>query len=325
MHILFKFSFRLTALAALALIPGAGLTANAEENCPPIAPVLKQPETLESAWREALENAHPLKASQQNTQSARETLSSARAAYLPAFKIEGGKFWLDRNLTGQVSASGLGTLPLTLGDEFSAGSAAISVPLFTSGRIAHGVAAAKAGWRAAQADEQREVLDIKITVADAYLKVLRAACAVRVASSHVASLASHSENVADMHAHGLVTRNDVLASEVALADARQQAIQSNNALDLARASYNRLLVRPLTQPVVLKEMEPPPPPGEVRLLTRRALQQRPELTVYAERATALRKEAKGVRASALPMVSAAGSYNRIGGDFVDKCHANKDF
>ena len=176
---------------------------------------------------------------------------------------------------------------MTLGDEFSAGSAAISVPLFTSGRIAHGVAAAKAGWRAAQADEQREVLDIKITVADAYLKVLRAACAVRVASSHVASLASHSENVADMHAHGLVTRNDVLASEVALADARQQAIQSNNALDLARASYNRLLVRPLTQPVVLKEMEPPPPPGEVRLLTRRALQQRPELTVYAERATAL--------------------------------------
>lgn len=331
MHSLFKFTLRLTALAVLVFYPGTGMAANAKEKRPLAPPLLKDPalpsqaETLESAWREALANAHRLKASQKNTESSRETLSSARAAYLPSFNVEGGKFWMDRTLGGQVSVPGLGALPLTLGDQISAGCASVSVPLFTSGRISNGVAAAKAGWRAAQAEEQREVLDLKITVAEAYLNVLRATCAVRVASSHVTSLASHCENVADMHAHGLVTRNDVLASQVALADARQQAIKADNDLDLARASYNRLLVRPLTQPVIIEDMEPPRPPGDLSALTQGALQHRPELTAYAERATALRREARSIRASALPTIGATASYNRIDADIVKQLHADKEF
>ena len=316
-------------LATASVSLGASPAANSAEK--PSSPLLEshaligQPETLEDAWREALANAHRLQASRQTTHSARETLSSARAAYFPTLTAVGGQFWLNHAPSGLVTLPGLPSLPVTLDDKFSAGCVVAAIPLFTSGRIPSEVAAAKAGWQAAKADECREALDLKLNVAEAYLNVLRASRAVQVASSHVMSLASHSRNVADFQAQGLVSRNDALASEVALADARQQAIQADNALDLARANYNRMLVRPLTQPVVLKEMNPPPPVGEVEPLTRRALQQRPELAAYAQRATSLRKEARSVRASALPAISAAGSYNRVDSEFLDRHQANDDF
>lgn len=328
----FKLGSWMMALAATALFTGASL---AEK---PHSPLLEshiladQPETLEHAWCEALANAHRLKASRQTAQSARETLSSARAAYLPTITAEGGHFWLDQAPGGVVTLPGMSGLPITipglpvtLDNQFSAGRVVAAIPLFTSGRIASGVAAAKAGWRATQADERQEALDLKMNVAAAYLNVLRASRAVRVATSHVTSLASHCRNVADFQAQGLVSRNDALASEVALADARQQAIQADNALDLARANFNRLLVRPLIQPVILAEMQPPPPAADVERLTRCALQQRPELAAYGERAIALRKEARGVRASALPSVSVAGSYNRIDSGFLDRNHFDNDF
>jgi hypothetical protein len=70
--------------------------------------------------------------------------------------------------------------------------------LYNSGRISNSVKAAEVGWKTAQAEERRETLDLKLNVADAYVKVLRATQAVQAAASSVASLTSHSRNVMNL-------------------------------------------------------------------------------------------------------------------------------
>jgi len=112
---------------------------------------------------------------------------------------------------------------MAMDEHFWAGRVTAAVPLYTSGRISSSVKAAEAGWKAAQAEEHRETLDLKLNVADAYVKVLRATQAVQVAASSVASLSSHSHNVANLYEKGFVAKNDLLASQVVLADARPWA------------------------------------------------------------------------------------------------------
>src|SRR4030095_1685509 len=57
----------------------------------------------------------------------------------------------------------------------------------------------------------------------------------------VKSLQCRAEDAANLFEHEVVARNDLLATQVALSEARQQSIQARNALDLAQATYNRPL------------------------------------------------------------------------------------
>jgi outer membrane protein TolC len=280
-----------------------------------------RPESLETAWSQALAAAHRLKASQLGTASARQTLAAARASRLPSVSAAGGHFSLDQAPTAVVNLPTLPGLPIVLDDEFWAGQVTTTVPLFTSGQIRSAVDMAKAGFRAAQAEERRDTLDLKMGVADAYVQILRVTRAVQVVSSSVASLESHSQSVSNLYAKGLVSKNDLLASQVALADARQREIQARNALDLANANYNRLLVRPLTNSVVLEDLTPPEMLSNVTELTARALKERPELEMLSAQAEALRKEARNVRASALPSVGVSGGYYYLENSVLERDHA----
>ena len=116
-------------------------------------------------------------------------------------------------------------------------------------------------------------------------------------------------------------KNDLLASQVVLADAQQHEIQACNGFDLASASYNRFLVRPLTNVVILEDLVPPPAAGDVNELTVRAFKERPELIVLAEQTEAFRKEARGVRASALPTIGVSGGYNHFENNILERDHA----
>lgn len=225
---------------------------------------IAQADSLEQAWAEAIGSAHRLKAGHSSTEAAYETVSAAKSMHFPKVTAEGGHYWLDEGPSATVNLPGLPGMSVAMDDRFWAGGVTATLPLYTSGRISAGVAAAEAGWKAARAEERRDVLDLKLNVADAYVKVLRATQAVELAASSVAGLASHSENVSALFDKDFVAKNDLLASRVVLADARQREIQARNGLDLAGAGYNRFLVRPLTQLVTLQDLTPPPSAGHRR-------------------------------------------------------------
>jgi outer membrane protein TolC len=277
-------------------------------------------DSLEDAWAAAMVSSHQLKASRKSTDAAHETLAGAKATHFPTIAAEGGHFWLDEAPSAVVSLPGLPGLPVALDDKFWTGRVTMTVPLFTSGRISNGVDAANAGWKATLADERRETLDVKLSVADAYVNVLRATQAVKVAASNVASLTSHSQNVSNLFDKGFVAKNDLLTAQVVLANARQSEIKTRNSLDIASASYNRFLGRPLTRMVSLEDLVPAPVSGDVNELTARAYKERPELVALTEKAEALHKEAGSIRASSLPSIGVSGGYNYLQNSFSERDH-----
>jgi outer membrane protein len=266
-------------------------------------------ETLEEAFRCALTSDQRIEASQRSVASAESSWSSARAQRLPSVTLGADAYALSESPTMLVGVPGLGTISQPFLDRTSGGcDAIVAQPLYTSGRITSGIAAAQANVTANQSDLCRTVLDVKMNVAESFVAVLRAARLLEVAQARVTSLASHRRDVWSMFEKGAVSKNDYLAAEVALADAQQQALDAANRLDIARAAYNRAVGRDLAAPVELAPLQDDGVPVDFRNMVNVAMQRRPELATLSAQAAAYQDQAVGERAKAGPQVQVQGGY-----------------
>jgi len=266
-------------------------------------------ESLQQAWHTALNVDHTLKAVQENTIASRHRLKSAKAARLPSISVGVGYTALQDTPASQVNFGG-GNIQFPVAENESLAYKAMTVlPIYTSGQIAGHIDAASSALLASKQIESGTVLDLKLQVAETYIAVLRSAKSLEVAESHVSSLIAHANDVKNMHDQGMVSRNDLLAAQVALADARQWAIKAGNILDISRSAYNRLLARPLKQTVELDELQVTFFDQSLASLTNQAIKKRYELQVLLEQAKALSSQAKAIRAQSGPQVALSGGYD----------------
>ncbi|HMM45722.1 MAG TPA: TolC family protein [Candidatus Macondimonas sp.] len=265
-------------------------------------------ESLQQAWDTALAADRSLKATRENTAAAADLLEAAKSARLPNVALEAGYTALDQTPAAKAEFFGQSLQMPLAQKESGAYKAMATLPLYTGGRIERGIDAAAAGLEAARLGEAGDVQNLKLRVADAYVNGLRAGRMLKVAQSHVESLTAHARDVENLHEQGMVAKSDLLSARVALADARQKALQAANALDLARAAYNRLLGRPLEQAVSLDELAPEAGQPSLARLSERALVQRTELAALARQIEALRHQAAAVRGENRPQVALSGGY-----------------
>ncbi|MFZ2391306.1 TolC family protein [Rhodoferax sp.] len=263
---------------------------------------------MQQAWDTALAVDRGLKASHENTAAAASLLEAARSARLPNVALEAGYTALDNTPTAKAEFFGQSLQMPLAQKESGAYKAMASLPLYTGGRIERGIDAAAASLDAAKLGETGDVQNIKLRVSNAYVDVLRASRMLQVAESHVQSLEAHARDVRNLHEQGMVAKSDLLSAQVALADARQKALQVANGLDLARAAYNRLLGRPLDQVVALDDLSPGAAEQSLPALTERAISQRSELAALAQQIEALRHQAGAVRGENGPQVALSGGY-----------------
>jgi outer membrane protein len=294
---------RLVASALLALAPAAGA------------------ETLAEAWALADAQDNGLAAVRSQAEAAEFDAEAARGQRWPTLAVGGAYTRLDDSPAFDFGFAGLPVAPPELfgGDDFWMGAATLTLPLYTGGRISSSIAAAEARGRGAGAQAQGAREDVKLAVAEAYVGVLRARKALAVADSNVRTLESMEGDVSAMFERELVPRNDLLAVQVALANARQGRLRAANAAELAVASYNRRLGEPMSRPVDLEETLPAPQglPGDPDELIREAMERRAELKALAEQATAYGQLAKAERARSLPQFSVTGAYNYLENTFLD--------
>ena len=297
------------AYASLALI-ASGWTADAAAA-----------ESLQDAWREALAADRTLRAAQSRVESASAERDAAGGARLPALDLSAGiTRWRDTPAF-DFSAAGLpGELPLFEGRSMKSANARLSLPVYTGGRIGAAIDAADASLAARRTATDSTRQDVKLATAENYVAVLRAASALAIADARVRSLDAHTRDVDSMFRNGQVARNDLLAASVSLADARQQRLRAENALELARAAYNRGLGRPLEQAVSLEPQLPPIDPELLSSLTGTlALAAgRSELAALAATGEALAARSAAARADALPQVALAGGWTSLDNQVLDR-------
>ncbi len=282
-----------------------------------------QTETLEDAWRIALERDLALAAAESRVAAAEAGVGAARAERRPRLVASVNAVELDEGPAFDFARAGLPLeMPLLDGSTLVIAGTTMSVPLYTSGMTRAGIDAARANLDAVRHEATALMQHVKLAVAERYVGVLRAQSAVAVADSNVASLAAHLREVEDMYRSGSVPRNDFLAASVSLADAEQRRLQAQNALDVARAAYNRALGRPLAEPFELDadlpRVDPRIDAETLDALTMLALAERSEPRRLGSAADALAAEAASAGAATRPQLALIAGYARLDNEFLSR-------
>ncbi len=262
-------------------------------------------ETLEQAWEIGLKVDHLIKAVGEETNSKQAQLAAAKGQRLPTINLGAGYLWLD-NEPGVY----LYDREFSTADERSLSyQAMVSLPLYTHFQISSAIDAATADLKAGEFTETAAQQKVKLKIAEAYIAILLRKLQTDVALSHEQSLAAHTNDVKNLHDVGMVPINDLLAAQVALANAKQMLLQSQNRLDIARSAYNRQLNRPLDFEVDISPIPLHYPTADLAYLSQTAVAKRPELMALAEQVEAMKLQAKSAKAVSGPKVMLKSGYD----------------
>jgi len=281
-------------------------------------------ETLGDAWQLALARDKALAAAESDVQGARDAERAARGARWPSLDANATYARLNASPAFDIATPGGATFrsgPLFRADEIAAGSVQLKLPLYAGGQISAGIDAAQRTVAGASAGEDSTRSLLKLDVAEAYVGVLRARRALQAASSSVASLAAHASDVRQMVERELVSKSDLLAAGVALANAQQDQVRATNSVEVAQAIYNRRLGEPLERSPELDGQIPVDmllKATPVEVLIRRALGSRSEIPAQAARADALVSQARAESGKALPQLALIGGYAHFDNQFLDR-------
>lgn len=186
-------------------------------------------------------------------------------------------------------------------------------PLFTGGRVTANYDIQRLGVDASRQEELGAVQDTVLEVKRSYFTILKAKRLVGVARQSVEQLEAQRDLAKSFYEVGIVPRNDYLQAEVRLADGMQGLVRAENRLLEAMARFNTVLRRPIDAPAEVEDIldySPDDRPFERCLQT--ALENRPEIRLYAARVEQAEKKVKVAQSEFYPSLNVVGSYQRYG-------------
>lgn len=205
---------------------------------------------ISEATQKAVANNLKVKSAREKYEAAIAKKGQAKSARNPKFNY-GYKFSRDGSELETVNDT---KIRESIGNK-AGHSVSVSMPLYTGGMVSASVKAADLAKDIAYAQVMQAEAQAKVDGSDAYFKVLRANNMKDVAEKAVADLSKHLKNVRLQYQVGIVAKSDVLATEVAKANADTGLIKATNAVELAEANLNYALNLPSNTYVNIKDKE----------------------------------------------------------------------
>ncbi len=273
------------------------------------------PLTLDQALQEALTNHHLIREAEELEKAAAAEEKSAMAAMKPSLKAGYQYFRLEDNPYA-IFRTNMGVQQVNMGHRGTyTWDVTLTQPLFTGYALSTKKKIASLDVAVSQVQKEMAVLNVIKHVKTAYYRVLLAQRYLEVAKEEVQQLTAHLEDTRRFYNQGLIPFNDVLKSQVALAQAQQVQVRRQKDVEIASADLNRLMGRDLSRPLRLHDAAVFS--GTVQTLEElaaEAVKSRPELNMLR---LEVQKAAEAVRLAAsefYPKVFAVGSYERTGKD-----------
>jgi len=158
--------------------------------------------------------------------------------------------------------------------------------------------------------------DVILDTKNAFFSVLKNQKLLDVAQQTVTSISAQKEVSESFYKVGLSPLNDLLQSQVQLANARQTLTIAQNNLEIARTNFNTVLRRPLSTPVLLVEaVEIEPFTLNLDDCFAQAQRNRLELQVADLDVEIAGKQVKQSEKDYYPTVNLVGQYFRTGDDW----------
>jgi len=280
----------------------------------------RRPLSLDEAIAAGLEASPALHASRMKADSSAAKARELAAARLPSFKLGAGYTRLSEVPPFEVTLP-ISPDPIVVSENyFNNWSLRLSVqqPVFTGFRLEAGTESARMLERSAGQDLEKDRSEFIFAVKSAYWGVARARAFQAVVEEAIEQVQVHLKDVRAFFDQGLLTKNEVLRTELQLSNAELLAIDARNAAEVARTSLNTLIGLPVETDLELTtsvESLASRAPDEgigadasaARPLVDRALAARPELKSAEFRIKASEAGLKAARAGFYPQIALAGN------------------
>ena len=268
---------------------------------------LKQ--TIETAIKVNLQ----LQQSQDEVKAAEANKNARRTEFLPTFNAR--YFYLRRdNPTVQVLGTDQGDVDVLINprDEYNFVTS-FSQPIFTGFTLINRYKIASLGLDVAEINEELTRQDIILDAKNAYYSILKAQKLMLVAEETVEQIAAQKDVAENMYQVGMSPLNDLLQSQVQLANARQALITAQNNLEIAKAQFNTLLLRPVNMPVSVADiLDYMPFEQDIDYCLNQAEQHRLEIQVADLDVQIAERDYKLTQRDFYPSVDVTGTWTRRG-------------
>lgn len=191
----------------------------------------------------------------------------------------------------------------------------VDQPLFRGGALYWSYRLAKLGVDLSRVSLELVKQDLILRVKEAYFTILKAEKIRQVAVQAVQQLESQLKVSRAFYEVGIIPKNDLLQTQVQMAQARQNLTSAEVELAIGKASFNTLLRRDVGMEVKVEdilEYRPMEIPFEDSL--EKARKNRPELRETALNVKKAEKDVRIARSEYFPTVNLSFNYERVGDD-----------
>jgi outer membrane protein TolC len=186
-------------------------------------------------------------------------------------------------------------------------------PLFAGGGILANYEAGRIGHDISRMDEAAVIQDIVQDVKVSYYNILKAERLLGVARQSLEQLQAHRNVTQNFFDVGMIPRNDILQSEVQVANGEQSLIRAENGVAMAKAKFNTVLRRNINDAVQIEDiLAYRPYEPSIEDCIRAAMANRPEIKSHALKVDQARSLVKLAKSDFAPTLSAVGHYERVG-------------
>jgi len=184
-------------------------------------------------------------------------------------------------------------------------------PIFTGWALTITRDLASLGVDTAKIQKVSTIQDLVFEVKAAYFAILKTEKLQNVARQAVEQLESHLAVAQAFYDEGIIAKNELLQTEVQMAQSRQDLISATHGVLLSKSLFNKLLRRELTKPVRIKDILDYTP---VRLrldeAVEKAVLNRSEIQEVALNVASAEKNVGLSKSSYYPSVTLIGNYQR---------------
>ena len=271
--------------------------------------------TLAQAEQNALKYQPTVRQAQGQTEAAAGRVEESRAGYLPQVNAS-GTFYVARK--GAVASNGI-VSPSSTNATVQYEQWGVNV---SATQLIYDFNATVDKWRsaawnrdAAQTNEKTSSLQALLNVRRAYFTARAQRDLARVAEEAVTNQQKHLDQITDMVSAGMKSQIDLATQRTALANARVQAVQAENAYAADLALLNQTMGLPSESGFELTDTEMPPvanEDGDEHQMIDDALKARPEVVNAAQQRRGQELLAHSYRGNYLPAFSAIGNASEFG-------------
>jgi len=220
--------------------------------------------TLEESIKIALEKSLSVRSADEEIKAKRFEELSSEADFYPKLSTSYSYSRLDSGTVNDAKYTTYPYNPLAMShfaqeisplDENTYGfNVTATQPLFTGWRLTLTRDLAALGVNTAKIQKETVIQGLILNVKEAYFGILKTEKLKNVARQSVELLEAQLRVSQAFYDEGIIAKNDLLQTEVQMAQARQDMITATNRVEIAKSLFNTLLRRGLNQEVTVKDI-----------------------------------------------------------------------